>query len=144
MKNFSEKLEVFPKSWAKFCSKENYINGLHSQTPWFKAEMGINLIGSIEKFNNNSWGKNLKQNLIKLLEESEVTLPKGKSLGYDVKKAVKIIEGSETPKMALERLQKELNLSPMPAQFLEVKGVDMGLSNEECLEFALMSFNMPI
>lgn len=141
---FSEKLEVFPKSWAKFCSKENYINGLHSQTPWFKAEMGINLIGSIEKFNNNSWGKNLKQNLIKLLEESEVTLPKGKSLGYDVKKAVKIIEGSETPKMALERLQKELNLSPMPAQFLEVKGVDMGLSNEECLEFALMSFNMPI
>lgn len=111
---FSEKLNIFPKTWGNFCSKQNYINGLHSQTPWFKAEMGINGITMIEKVNNNSWGKNLKQILIRALNDAEATLPQGKSLGYDVKKVVKIIEESDTPKIAKDRIQKELKLKQMP------------------------------
>ena len=111
---FSEKFGIFPKTWKKFCAKNNYINGLHSQTAWFKAEMGITGIEIADKVNDNSWGKNLKQILIRSLNESESTLPKGKSLGYDIKKITKIIDESETPKIAKERIQKELKLKPMP------------------------------
>ncbi len=110
---YSEKFGVFPNSWREFCSKENYLNGLHSGTPWFKAEMSINGIGLAEKFNGNSWGRNLKQIFINNLNNAEESLPKGKSLGYDVKKVIKIIEDSETPKIANERLQQELKLKPM-------------------------------
>lgn len=110
---YSEKFGVFPNSWKEFCSKENYLNGLHSGTPWFKAEMSINGIGLAEKFNGNSWGRNLKQIFINNLNNAEESLPKGKSLGYDVKKVIKIIEDSETPKIANERLQQELKLKPM-------------------------------
>ncbi len=113
-KKFSEKFEIFPKTWEVFCAKNSYINGLHSQTAWFRAEMGIAGLEIAERINNNSYGKNLKQILIKALNEAESTLPKGKSLGYDIKKVAKIIEESETPKIAKERMEKELKLKPMP------------------------------
>lgn len=134
---FSEKFDIFPKTWGNFCTKQNYINGLHSQTPWFKAEMGITGIEIAEKINNNSWGKNIKQILIKCLNESESTLPKGKSLGYDIKKAITIIKESETPKIAKERIHKELKLKPMPpkAEFPEGLGNDNGTNGEDLVEF---------
>lgn len=136
---FSEKLGVFPKTWKDFCTKKSYINGLHSQTPWAKAEMGISGVDIAEKINNNSWGKNLKQILIKALNESEATLPKGMSLGYDVKKVVKIIEESETPKIAKERMKKELKLKPMAprAEAQEFWANDDGANNEGLAEFML-------
>ena len=75
--------------------------------------MSINGIGLAEKCNGNSWGRNLKQIFINNVNNAEESLPKGKSLGYDVKKVIKIIEDSETPKIANERLQQELKLKPM-------------------------------
>lgn len=99
--------------------------------------MGISGIEIAEKINNNSWGKNLKQILIKALNESESTLPKGKSLGYDIKKVVKIIEESETPKIVKERIQKELKLKPMPPR-AESQGFyknDDGTNGEDLAEF---------
>lgn len=141
---FSEKLEVFPKTWEDFCAKKGYINGLHSQTPWFKAEMSINAIEIIEKVNKNSWGKNLKQILIKSLNNSAADLPKGKNLGYDAKKVVKILEESETPKIAKERLQKELNLKPMPPkketqEFYQLDGDEDG---EDLVEMMFHIFGL--
>lgn len=113
---FSKKFGIIPNAWENFCAKNGYINDLHSQTAWFKAENGISGIEIAEKVNNNSWGKNLKQILIKALNDAESTLPQGKSLGYDVKKVIKILEESETPKIAKERILKELNLKPMPSR----------------------------
>ena len=128
---FSDKLNVFPKSWEKFCSREGYINMMHSKTPWFNAEMGISLISTLEKFNKNSWGTNIKQNLINILNDAQKSLPKGKSLGYDIKKVVKIIEESETPKIALEKIEKELKLKPMP-----LKQYVPNLPEENILDFS--------
>ena len=141
---FSEKLDVFPKTWENFCSKKGYINELHSQTPWFKTEMGINAIEIIEKVNKNSWGDNLKQILIKSLNDSMDALPQGKNLGYDVKKVVKILEESETPKIAKERLQKELKLKPMPPRseaqdFYKIDGDEDG---EDIVELMFQFFGL--
>ena len=82
------------------------------------------------------------------MEKAVVTTPKGKSLGYDVTKVVKILEESETPKIAVERLQKELNLnlhsnSISENPILKLNGFEE-LSNEETIEMALMNLNMPL
>lgn len=102
-----------------------------------KNNMGICRVEIVEKINNNSWGKNLKQILIKALNEAEATLPKGKSLGYDIKKVVKIVEESKTPKIAKERMQKELKLKPMPprAEAQEFYKNDDGTNGEALAEF---------
>lgn len=114
LEKYSDKLLTFPKTWNSFCSKQGYLNGLHSQSPWFKAEMSISGVEMVEKLNNNTWTAELKDILINTLNESVSTLPKGKNLGFDAKKAAKIIEESETPKIARIRLAEELKIKSMP------------------------------
>ena len=137
---FSEKFGVFSNTWEDFCIKEGYMNGLHCKTGWFNAEIGICGIDLAEKFNGNSWGKNLKQIIIKILNNSEAMVPEGKSLGYDIKKVVKIVEESDTPKITKERMQKELKLKPMSLK-ADVKNFDIATigNNEQSLEITLLS-----
>ena len=69
--------------------------------------------------------------MINILNDAQKSLPKGKSLGYDIKKVVKIIEESETPKIALEKIEKELKLKPMP-----LKQYVPNLPEENILDFS--------
>ena len=78
-----------------------------------KSEFGISAIETTELLNNNSWGKSLKNRIISILQSAKASAPKGKSLGYDIDKAIEIVEKSETPKIAKERLAKELKIKPM-------------------------------
>ncbi len=60
-----------------------------------------------------SWSKPIKNRIISILQSAKANTPKGKSLGYDIDKAIEIAEKSETPKIAKERLAKELKIKPM-------------------------------
>lgn len=129
MEKYAKKLEAFPNSWAKYCSSENFVNGQHTKTPWFKTEVSLNAIDMCKRANNNSWGKDLKQIIIKTLEDAQSTLPKGKSLGVDSNKLIKIIKSSKTPKDALIQIEKELKIKAMPPKDLaelgdEIQGED--------------------
>lgn len=115
MEKYSKKLDEFPKAWAKYCSGEKLVNLQHSQTPWFKAELSLNGIEMCEKANNNSWGKDLKQIIIKSLEDAKANLPEGKSLGVDSNRLIQIIKSSKTPKDARIQIEKELKIKAMPA-----------------------------
>lgn len=115
MEKYAKKLDAFPTSWAKYCSTEKLVNAQHSQTPWFKAELSLNGIDICERANNNSWGKDLKQIIVKSLEDAQANLPEGKSLGVDSKKLIQIIKSSKTPKDARLQIEKELKIKAMPA-----------------------------
>ena len=115
LEKYAKKLEAFPNSWKKYCANEKLFNGLHSQTPWFKTEISLNGIDICEKANNNSWGKDLKNIIIKSLEDAQANIPEGKSLGVDSEKLIQIIKSSKTPKDARLKIEKELKIKAMPA-----------------------------
>ena len=108
-----DKLEHLRDGSKKFCNKENLFNGLHTQSPWFKAEYGISALEMAKIINNNSWGKSLKDSVINILNQAKNDLPKGKSLGFDIDKAINIVKGSKTPLDAEKILAQELKIKPM-------------------------------
>lgn len=113
IERYYDKLQKLGDSCKSFCGKENIFSGRHAQSPWMKSEFGITAIETTELLNNNSWGKSLKNRIISILQSAKADIPKGKSLGYDIDKAIEIVEKSETPKIAKERLAKELKIKPM-------------------------------
>ena len=126
IEKYSESLKVFPKAWDDFCSKEGFVTGLHSTTPWYKAEMAIFGVELIEKMHANSWGNGLKQILLQTIDNAEKSLPKGKAFGFDIKRLKMILEESSTPQIAKQRLADELRSKPMPPKDLYPEGVVLG------------------
>lgn len=135
MEKYAKKLNTFPNSWAKYCTSENLVNAQHSQTPWFKAELSLNAIDMCERANKNSWGKDLKQIIIKSLEDAQTNLPEGKSLGVDSKRLIQIIESSKTPKDARIQIEKELKIKAMPPK--DTTNFDNEIQGEDSIKYML-------
>lgn len=113
IERYYDKLQNLDTSCRRFCKKEKIFSGMHNQSPWMKSEFGITAIETTELLNNNSWGESLKNRILSILKDAKENIPNGKSLGYDIDKAIEIIDKSETPRIAKERLAKELNIKPM-------------------------------
>lgn len=131
LERYSEKLKHIGDSCKKYCEKENLFDGLHTQSPWFRSEVTFGAIDSAEVLNHNSWGKTLKNKFIEFLKTAKTELPEGKNLGYDVDKAISIIEKSETPQMAKENLAKELKLKSMNIMKMQIPKEELSFSGEE-------------
>lgn len=139
IERYYDKLKHLDEGCKTFCKKENLFSGRHAQSPWMKSEFGITAIETTEFLNNNSWGKSLKNRIISILKGAQAEIPKGKTLGFDVDKAIGIIESSETPNIAKERLAKELNIKPMaPRDENAIKdGAASFESGEDAVNFML-------
>lgn len=142
LERHSEKLKHISDGCKKYCEKEKLFDGLHSQSPWFRSEIAFAGIDLIEMQNHNSWGKFLKNEIIEILKTAKTELPQGKNLGYDVDKAISIIEKSETPQIAKENLANELKLKSTKIMEMQNSKEELPFSGEELedmIKFALES-----
>ena len=140
LEKYGDKLDDFPKAWQTFCKKNKYINQLHTQTPWFKAEMTLITINMLKTFGKNSWGKNLKQSLLNTIDSIPKDLPKGKELGLDIKKLRKIIMESDTPEIAEKRIASEMKLKAMPPR--DASELKPDEDNSALIDLTLSMFGM--
>ena len=142
LERYSEKLKHIGDGCKKYCEKEKLFDGLHSQSPWLRSEIAFAGIDLIEMQNHNSWGNFLKNEIIDILKTAKTELPQGKNLGYDVDKAISIIEKSETPQIAKENLANELKLKSTKIMEMQNSKEELPFSGEELediIKFALES-----
>ena len=140
LEKYGDKINDFPKAWQTFCKKNNYINQLHTQTPWFKAEMTLVMINMLKTLGKNSWGKDLKQRLLNTLDSIPKELPKDKDVGLDITKLRKIVAESATPEIAEKRIASEMKLKAMPPK--DTLALDPGEDNSAFVDLTLAMFGM--
>ncbi len=103
-------MQDFPKSWDIFCKKNNYINELHSDTPWFTLESTLMNMKIYAKEGEQGFRQELKDLLINGLAKAKENIPQGKNFDFDFDAMIRIIKESDTPQKALDRFAKELKL----------------------------------
>ena len=140
LEKYGDKIDDFPKVWQAFCKENNYINKLHTQTPWAKAEMTLFAINMLKTYGKNSWGENFKQRLLSALESISKELPKGKDAGLDITKLRKIVAESNTPEMAEKRIADEMKLKAMPPR--ETTTFEPDEDSSALVDFTLQMFGM--
>ena len=140
LEKYGDKIDDFPKAWQTFCKKNNFINQLHTQTPWCKAEMTLVIINMLKTFGKNSWGENFKQRLIKAIDSIPKELPKGKEVGLDITKLRKIVAESDTPEIAEKRIAGEMKLKAMPPK--DASALKPDEDNSALVDLTLSMFGM--
>ncbi len=140
LEKYGDKIDDFPKAWQTFCKENNYINKLHTQTPWAKAEMTLFAINMLKTYGKNTWGENFKQRLLSALESIPKELPKGKDAGLDITKLRKIVAESNTPEMAEKRIADEMKLKAMPPR--ETTTFEPDEDSSALVDFTLQMFGM--
>ncbi len=110
LNRIKDKMSDFPKAWKSFCNKNNFINKLHSDTPWFTLESTIMNMKIYAKEGEQGFRQELKDLLINDLERAKENIPIGKSFDFDFDAMIKIIKESDAPQKALDRFAKELKL----------------------------------
>ena len=140
LEKYGDKINAFPKAWQTFCKENNYINMLHTQSPWGKAEITIVVVKLLKTLGKNSWGENFKQRLIDTLDNIPKEIPEGKDLGLDINKLKKIIVESSTPEIAEKRIAGEMKLKAMPSK--ETPLLISGADNSLFIDFTMQMFGM--
>ncbi len=140
LEKYGDKIDDFPKAWQTFCKENNFINQLHTQTPWCKAEMMLVMINMLKTFGKNSWGENFKQRLIKAIDSIPKELPKGKEVGLDITKLRKIVVESGTPEIAEKRIAGEMKLKAMPPK--DASALKPDEDNSALIDLTLSMFGM--
>lgn len=140
LEKYGDKINALPKAWQTFCKENNYINMLHTQSPWGKAEFTIVVVKLLKTLGKNSWGENFKQRLIDTLDNIPKEIPEGKDLGLDINKLKKIIVESSTPEIAEKRIAGEMKLKAMPSK--ETPLLISGADNSLFIDFTMQMFGM--
>lgn len=104
-------------AWNNFCKTQGIKPTRHSATPGSEAERIIENIGKLSLYGSWEVGKgfnktNHKPQLLKVIDFCKKWKTKGYFVSYDLDIMEKIIKESATPKEALKRMKKELNLGP--------------------------------
>ena len=110
-----------------------------------RSEFGITAVETTELLNNNSWGISLKGGIVSILKEAQKDVPQGKSLGFDVGEAIRIIEKSDTPKNAKEQLAKELKVKLVALRESEldkIKENELSETGEDAVNTVLRSLSL--
>lgn len=112
---YQNKIHDFPNAFDAFCKNNGYHSGLHHNSSWAKCDFALLCTDVLVKQNDNSWGKKeYKEAVLNAIKVAKEIIPSGKSLGFDADKMCEIISKSETPKMALDNIEKELKIKPLP------------------------------
>ena len=105
------------EAWNDFCKTQGLKPVRHTSTPGALAEALIEDVGKLNA--NESWivesGRektNYKKSILIDIEVLKKWQTKGYFISYDIDAFAKIIEESATPRQALMRMQKELNIHP--------------------------------
>ena len=105
------------EAWNDFCKTQGLKPAKHTNTPGALAEALIEDVGKLNA--NESWivesGRektNYKKSILNDIEVLKKWQTKGYFISYDIDAFAKIIEESATPRQALMRMQKELNIHP--------------------------------
>ena len=112
---YEDRMKDFPKALETFCLERGYHSGLHHVSSWAKCDFALLCTEVLVKHNSNFWGeKGYKEAVLNAIKVAKETLPAGKNLGVDADKMHEIISKSETPKMALDAVERELKIRPLP------------------------------
>ena len=135
---YAPKLQDFPNAWSKFCSKQNYLEGIHQGTPWAESEKVFIGLSALSKGSKKSWiweGTDYRTKLLNKLQDCKGSLPKDKDIGYDIDKAISIIKNSETPEIAEKEILRQLKIKGMPPTDRSSQLRKMGLDEEAIAEY---------
>lgn len=116
------------EGWEKFAKKYKFMPYQQLFLPWHRADSLLNGI-LILKLNNDSWivtpekkdnkdndeePVDYKKEFLTVLDEIEKQLPKGKNINYDLNTMRAILNESNSPSDALEKIKDRLFIIPMP------------------------------
>lgn len=107
------------KYWSDFCAREGIKPMQHCGSPNGEAENMIeclNMLAADNLWISEFWGRstNCKEAILENLKRINQNSQKyNYFLSFDTNKLAKIVEESATPRIALERVQQELNLRPV-------------------------------
>ena len=112
---YQEKMQDFPKAFENYCKEKGYHSGLHYLSSWAKCEFALKCTKMLADNNDNYWGDSkYKEAILNAIKVAKEILPAGKSLGFDSDRMYEIIKESETPQLALDNIEKELKIRPLP------------------------------
>ena len=119
-KNTDSYVKKIHNIWNDFCEDNNYIQGLHTYSPWGRSDMVIHSIQMLFGTTNSWKGSDAsghpidyQKELCKVLDECKEDLPEGKHLSFDAEKVKAIIKSSKNPQIALDKMADKLKLKPL-------------------------------
>ncbi len=107
-----------PECWDKFAKKYGYYSGWHSYSPLGRSESLISCI-KFASIGGDTWLKDegivdYQKEFLTVIDEIKIAAKsKNIELSYDIDTMKNIIEESQTPSKALERIKNEMHLIPI-------------------------------